>query len=318
MDPVFVKGIVAFALMIVVFIGSVHLLLSMILGARLGYLVLGSCLFGVMILISSIWAVTALGPKGPETTWVTVATGPAISTIDSEFGDFDVSSYPNGWTVPGGGHLADLSGEDTTQKEFENVKPVLSALVDEAISPIPGIRRRVEDQVNGSVALQTGHFEVIDVKMKEAKINGKDSIIAVGRAVSSATLSAGEFSNGAKEGKVSGFLVSDGDSISLGTPLIEVETPSGTIALPSQQSGKLIAFGLRKGDKIKPGVPFAKVDVTGQPGAAEPALVAAVRVRGAVRTTALYYLAAFIALFALHMAALSRSERSRKALPQPA
>ncbi|HLF69583.1 MAG TPA: lipoyl domain-containing protein [Actinomycetota bacterium] len=319
MDPVFVKGIVAFALMILVFIGSVYLLLSMILGARLGYLVLGSCFFGVMILIALIWMVTALGPKGPETTWVTVRTGPSLSTIESEFGNFDVSSYPNGWVDPSpDGHLADLSGEDNTQTELENVKPVLSLLVDEAISPIPGIRKRVADQVDGSISLETGHFEVIDVRMKEAKVNGKDSIIAVGRAVSSATLSAVEFSNGAKEGTVARFLVSNGDAVGQGTPLVEVTTDTGTIALVSPKDGKLIAFGLRKGDKIKPGVPFAKLDVTGQPGAAEPALVAGVRVRGAVRTTALYYLAACTLLFALHMAALSRSEKARKTVPQPA
>lgn len=320
MDPIFIKGIVAFSTMLLVFVGSVYLLLSMILGPRLGYLVLGSCFFGVMVLLSSIWVVTALGPKGPETTWNPLSAGPSLSTIDSEFGHFDVSDYPEGsWQAPAKGqHLADLSGDDDTQREFENAKPVLDAFLGQAVSPIPGLKAKVEKQLTGSLDFTAGKFEVTDVKMRQDKVQGKDSVVAVGRVVSSDVVTAGALSDGAKEGKVASFLVKPGDSVLAGEEMLTVKTDKGTVNVASDKKGKVISFGLRKGDKIKQGVPFAKVDVSGQPGAAEPGLVAAARVRGGVRIPSFYYLAASLLMFALHLGALSRAERSRDSVPQPA
>jgi hypothetical protein len=54
------------------FCGSVYLLLGTNLGARLGFLVAGACLFGFMVLLSSLWITTATplnSPKGRPPGW---------------------------------------------------------------------------------------------------------------------------------------------------------------------------------------------------------------------------------------------------------
>ena len=336
MDPVFVKGMAAFLGMVIVFVGSCYLLLSLILGPKLGYLVLGASFFAVMLVTSLIWFVTGLGPKGGEecphgkgcdTAWTPSAVGPQLTEVKTDFGDFNVADYPDGesWLVPSQtGHPADLGKKGSTQKELENLKPVLDAFVGQAVSPIPGKRKEVESEVLGPVNLKSGEYQITDVRMKEAKVSGKESLVALGRAVPSTNLTAGALSNGAKEGTVEEFLVKPGDIVHKGDPIVSVKTASGLVDLSADKDGKLLTFGLRaatkkgEGDKIKQGVPYAFLDISGQPGVPEPVQVAAVRVRGSVRTPALYYVFATLLLFALHMGALDRLEKSRKAVLQPA
>jgi len=306
----------------VVFIGSTWLLLSMILGVKLGYFVTASCFLGVIILLSSIWFVTGLGPKGPdgfigqlgiETGWEPVAAGPELSSVKSEYGEFNVSDYPNaGWVKPGpNNYLADLAGEDTTAKEMENAKPVMDSLVLEANSPIPGKRKEVASKVQGKITLESGKFVTTDIRMKETKVVGKDSVIAVGRSVPSEVLTAGAF-GADKEGKVAKYIAKLDDTLKVGTPVMEVATPSGTVVLKADKPGRLIVFGFKVGDKIKPNVPFATVDISGQPGAQPPAQVIAARVRGSVKMPALVYLLSSLALFVLHLLGLSRIEKRQK------
>jgi len=318
-DAEFIKGVAAFLISMVVFVGSCWLLLSMILGVRLGYFVMATCFFGVMFLLSAIWLLTALGPKGPETTWQVTGVGGDLSSIDSAYGSFDVSDYPQGnWKTPAKGqYLADLKGENSTDKELENLKPVMEAFVSDAVSAIPGKRKEVAGEVEGPVDLVPGEFQVTDVKMKQESVDGKESLIAVGMAVPSANLVAGALPNGAPEGLVERFLVKEGDKVSRGDPVVSVKTDKGTVTLGADRQGKLIKFGLRVEDKIKQGVPFATVDLSGLSGAPEPVLVSAARVRGAVRTPSIYYLVASLVLLALHMAGLSRIEKSKKLEVQP-
>lgn len=327
MDPVFLKGLAAFLTMAVVFIGSVWLLTSMILGIRLGYFVTATSFFGVMILISLIWLTTALGPKGAEgfvgklgedTTWYAIGTGADLTTVESEFGNFDVSDYPDGdWEVPSTKSvLADLpAGKDeSTQKELETVKPVMESLVISAVSPVPGIREDVSELVQGDVKLVSGKFQTTQIRMREGTVDGKESIIAVGRAVPSDVLNAGNL-GGAEEGTVSKFLAEAGERVSTGDAMMAVKTSSGTVELKADKAGNLIAFGFRIGDKIKPNVNFATIDISGQPSAPDAVEIVAVRVRGSVRTPALIYLFVSLLLFALHMMGLRNTERAAKSIP---
>ena len=55
------------------------------------------------------------------------------------------------------------------------------------------------------------------------------------------------------------------------------------------------------------------VDLSGQPDQPPPVTVVAVRVRGKLRTPAMYYLIASIVGFAIHMLGLRSYERRRKA-----
>lgn len=332
MDPVFVKGVLALLISVVVFIGSVWLLVSMILGARLGYFVTGTCLFGIMTIISGLWVVisiiplpslgfgVALGPKGAETTWHALSVAGDLTTVESEFGEFDVADYPDGagWEDPKESRqLADLKGEQDTLKEFESAKPIIESFIGSVTSPIEGKREKVAEQVLTPVELESGKYTLTDFKIKQQTVEEKESLIAVARIVPSELLNATGLGAGVEEGVVTRYLVKLGDTVSTGDPVLEAETDKGLVEVTADRPGRVITLGLRKGDKVKPNAPYATVDVSAKPGAPEPVEVAAVRVRGNLRVPSVIYLLASSALFVLHLAGLGRMERSRKGATAP-
>ena len=70
-DPT-ILGVLVVLSAVGLFCGSVYLLLGTNLGARLGFLVAGACLFGFMVLLSSLWITTATplnSPKGRPAGW---------------------------------------------------------------------------------------------------------------------------------------------------------------------------------------------------------------------------------------------------------
>ncbi|HEX2150081.1 MAG TPA: biotin/lipoyl-containing protein [Actinomycetota bacterium] len=326
-EGVFVKGIAITIAFIVVFVGSVWLLTSMILGAKLGYYVTGACLFAVMTLLSLIWFVTALGPRGEagfwgdlgtDTAWHSVSVGPDPGEVESRWGSWDLSDYPDGegWVDPEDDvQLADLEGEGVLASELENANPVMEALVMEAVSPIPGIVESVEDQVTGDIALDPENFAVTDIKMKEVDVAGKESVIAAGRAVPIEQVQSGDL-GGKAEGTVTEFLVEEGTPVTPGMPLMEVEADGETITLNADKAGTLVEYGFRIDDLIKPAVPFATLDMTGQPGAPADAVVSSVRVRGSVRVPAFIYLVVSFVLLILHLIGVSKIEKEAR-LSQP-
>lgn len=322
----FVKGIAITIAFIVVFVGSVWLLTSMILGAKLGYFVTGACLFAVMTLLSLIWFVTALGPRGEAgfwgdlgtaTAWHPVAVGPEATEVESRWGSWDINDYPDGegWVDPDSDtQLADLD-EGALDSELNNANPVMEALVMDAVSPIPGLVDSVQDQVTGDVALDPENFTVTDFKLKEVEVADKDSVIAVGRAVPIEQMQSGDL-GGKAEGTVSEFLVEEGTPVTPGMPVMEVEADGETITLNADKAGTIVEFGFQIDDTIKPGVPFATLDMTGQPGAPAEALVTAVRVRGSVRVPAFIYLVVSFILLIMHLIGVSKIEKEAR-LTQP-
>lgn len=341
MDTVFVQGMIATVLSFAVFIGTIWLVMSMVLGARMGYLVLGSIFFGIMVILSGMWFLNGLGPKGPETTWNAIAVGDELTEVEGFGGTYDVTDYPDGtgWEAPAKGRrLADLrparkpcvsvisesllgkkcGGQDTLS-ESANAGPVMTTLMSEAISPIPGVRDRVTEEVHGGISISSGtDFVVVDIRMKEATVDGKPSLIAMGRAVPSDSLVVETLGPGIEEAEVTRYLVEIGDSIRAGQAVLEAKVDSRTVTVAASGTGRIISLGLKSGDKIKADVPIAGIDISGQPGQPRAAEVSAVRVRGAVRTPAFFYLAASLVLFAIHMAALSRAEKAKKTVAAPA
>lgn len=330
MDPVFVKGVLALVISVVVFIGSVWLLVAMVLGARLGYFVTGTCLFGIIAIITALWVVisiipipslgfgAALGPKGAETTWHALGTGNQLTKVESEFGTFDVSDYPEGsWESPRADRkLADLKGEESTLKEYSAAKPVIDSFMGSVTSPIQGKREKVQDMVQDPVSLVSGSFTLTDFKIKEVTVEKKASLIGVGRVVPSELMNA-TLPPGLEEGTVEEYLVKLGDKVNAGDPVLSAKTESGTIQVTADRPGRVIVFGLRKGDKVKPNAPYATVEVSDNPGAPDPVEVAAVRVRGNLRVPSVIYMIVSFALFFLHLAGLSRLEKARKTAASP-
>lgn len=340
MDPVvlaqdqelLLRGIMGFSISVIILVGSVWLLLSMILGARMGYLVMGSVLFAIMTLLSVIWVITAFGPRGPETTWFAVGVGEGLGEVSRHESTYDVSDYPRGdWVVPGEGELL-ADGEHDTATEADLVEPVLDTAVGKAIDPeaAPAAEEGEADpteslEVADEVNLEAGSFSIVDIRVKEAQVEGEESLIAVGRAVPSELVRAASLGGGIEEGRVKEYLVEPGDDVAAGQALLVVETEAGDAEVTSEFTGTVIELGLRtpeqtggEGDRVREGVPVAVLDVTGQPGAPDPVEVAAVRVRGSVRTPSVIYLAVSVLLFAAHLGLLNREEKARKQVAETA
>jgi hypothetical protein len=112
MDVIFTVGVGVVLSGIIVFVGSVWLLLSMVLGPRLAYFVAASITLAFLLIISVAWSVNPLGPVGELPSWGPVAIGEDASQL--EFGP--ASSYPDSpWRVPS----EEDTAEQTQKSELE-------------------------------------------------------------------------------------------------------------------------------------------------------------------------------------------------------
>lgn len=89
---IFIEGLAAVASAIIVFCGSVWLLLMIIMGGKLAYFVTATVTLGVLLIMGLVWSTSELGPVGEQPSWSAVGVGEEISEID--FGPAE--SYPDG------------------------------------------------------------------------------------------------------------------------------------------------------------------------------------------------------------------------------
>jgi hypothetical protein len=93
-----VEGTLVVVASMVLFFGTVWMLLAAIFGVRMGYLVAATGFFGFFFLLAVLWAFGApgtnpfLGPKGTLPTWVGVAAGDQVVAPDLPV----VERYPAG------------------------------------------------------------------------------------------------------------------------------------------------------------------------------------------------------------------------------
>jgi hypothetical protein len=64
-----IRGVVVVILMVIVLIGGSYLVVGTNLGARLGFLIVLSALFGWMTVMAAVWWTYGIGLKGPEPSW---------------------------------------------------------------------------------------------------------------------------------------------------------------------------------------------------------------------------------------------------------
>lgn len=314
---VFAKGVIATVCVMGALYGMVFLLMSMVMGAKLAYWVEGAVVFGVLSIMSAIWVFSALGPVGPDTAWQAIAAGPAVTSASYQGTSYNVSDYPNGqWQAPKqGAHLADLSGADDLVTEQTEVKTVMDAMVGNAISPIPGVVAKVKPIIQGDIGLTPGAFTETDIRMEQAVVKGKQSLIAIGRAVPSEPVSQPALPGGVQTATIQKYLVNVGDTITKGEPV--VQTDAGP--LTSNDIGIVAALGPDVGSLVRPNVPFLILDIENNPAnTVKPVNVVAVRVRGSLKTPPTIYLLVSLVLFFFHLIGLSRVEKARKREMQPA
>ncbi|HVL81041.1 MAG TPA: hypothetical protein VM840_05550 [Actinomycetota bacterium] len=91
-------GLVIFIGSIIVFHGSVYVLIALNTGWRFGYWIASTSLFGLMFIMSVFWVVTALGPRGVEPHWIVLgADADRVGQVTVD--DVNLSSlgrYPGG------------------------------------------------------------------------------------------------------------------------------------------------------------------------------------------------------------------------------
>ena len=88
---IFIEGIAAVGAAIIVFCGSVWLLLMLVLGGRLAYFVTATVTLGVLLIMSVVWSINQLGPVGQLPSWSGIAAADTPAKADFSA----ASSYPD-------------------------------------------------------------------------------------------------------------------------------------------------------------------------------------------------------------------------------
>lgn len=99
MDLLFIEGVAAVVAAIIVFVGTIWLLLTVIMGARLAYFVTASVTLGFIFIMTLVWSYgDPLGPVGVLPEWNGVDIAESASEIEG-FGP--AAEYPEGpWEPP--------------------------------------------------------------------------------------------------------------------------------------------------------------------------------------------------------------------------
>ena len=97
MDTAFFTGISAFISAMIVFVGSMFLLLALIMGLRLAYFVTASITLGFTLIMGVVWSINPLGPLGQLPEWDPIDAAESASSLEND----DANSYPDGgWNPP--------------------------------------------------------------------------------------------------------------------------------------------------------------------------------------------------------------------------
>lgn len=322
---VFAKGILATIIVPAVLFGMVYLLMSMILGAKLAYWVEASVTFGVMAIMSFIWTISALGPTGAATEWKTISMGTSITTAKFKSSTYNLADYPNAsrWIKPTAGkYLADLKGSDDLASEATEVQTGMDGSLSEALSTIPGTVALVKPVEHGTIGgagtsgLQVGKYTEDEIKMTAVTVDGRSSILAVGRGVPSEPISVDSLPGQSGPGQTATivkYLVTTGQSVNTGDAIMTIENNGQQAQLTTSAPGIVATLGPAAGSLVRPGVPIVTLDLSGQPGQPPPVLIASARVRGDLHTPPAIYLLCSLILFLFHLTGLSRLEKKRKA-----
>lgn len=182
MDTISLEGYGVFISSLIVFCGSIWLLLAVVLGSRLAYFITASVTLGFVLIMSVVWSFTQLGPVGQLPSWDPLAIGTDAAEIDFSA----ASSYPEGeWHAPDpendeeitrateaeGGAAESLTAaiDDGDITTFEDVDPVAT----------PDSTRVLEqnDQTYGATLFQPG-VEGGD-EVEPAQLGDADTVLVV-------------------------------------------------------------------------------------------------------------------------------------------
>jgi hypothetical protein len=158
LSPTFWKGIAVTVAGVILFVGSVYVLLTAIFGLRMGYLVLAVSLFGWMIIISALWVFGATffgsgtpkyqGPRGTEAHWQVYAASSGQAT-SARFPETNV--YPGSpWRAQS---AATTSAADTVKT---SIQQYMAASANRRL----GVPEEIVDEINVGIQPPEGRFVV--------------------------------------------------------------------------------------------------------------------------------------------------------------
>lgn len=119
MDSLFVEGVAATVSAILVFCGSVWLLLALVLGPRLAYFVTASITLGFVLMMGGVWMYgEPLGPVGELPSWRSV--GAAETAAETGFGP--AAEFPEGgWFEANAEEKAETEAKASAEGEAPDV-----------------------------------------------------------------------------------------------------------------------------------------------------------------------------------------------------
>jgi hypothetical protein len=91
MDTIVIEGVAAVVSGIIVFCGSVWLLLTMVLGARLAYFVTASVTLAFVVMMGVVWSINPLGPVGALPGWEETGVSEDVAELEGP----NAGSYPD-------------------------------------------------------------------------------------------------------------------------------------------------------------------------------------------------------------------------------
>ncbi len=109
------RGLLTVIIAVVVFCGSVYLILGTNLGARLGFLVSFTGLAGWMMLMGIIWMIYGIGLKGPEPSWEAI---PGRTVLQDTDALYRAGVFETRVEVPEGSSFTEQA--ELVAAEFEN------------------------------------------------------------------------------------------------------------------------------------------------------------------------------------------------------
>jgi hypothetical protein len=167
LSPTFWKGVAVTVAGVVLFVGSVYVLLSAIFGLRMGYLVLAVSLFGWMIILSALWVFGATffgagtpryqGPRGTEAHWqvYAAAAGQATSTRFPETDAYPASPWRD--------------QTEKTKSAGDTVNTSIQQYMAAQANRQMGVPEDVVDEVNVGIQPEGDRFVVQDIRFATAE-----------------------------------------------------------------------------------------------------------------------------------------------------
>jgi hypothetical protein len=133
-SSLFLEGVSAVVAAVIVFCGSIFLLLAMVVGGRLAYFVTASITLVVVLIMTVVWSINPLGPVGQLAKWDPVAIGPDAAQLD--FGP--AASYPDPpWRKVDTEDAVEAA--QASELEAESTDVLESALADERLSTFESV-----------------------------------------------------------------------------------------------------------------------------------------------------------------------------------